>query len=360
MEIIQVVPQFAPVVNGLGDYALLLAQELRTHHRIKSTIIVGDPDWANVKSSEEFVVEPVANRTASALLQVLEMNRIETILLHYVGYGYAKRGCPFWLFHGLKHWKHRQRDRRLITIFHEIYAKGAIWNSSFWNSRFQKSLARNLASIADHCYTPIRMYEQTLRSFRPRDRHVTMLPMFSTIGEPTSVAPISDRKREMVVFGGAALRRAVYTVCASHLIRASTALRIQRIVDIGPPTGLRPKLPLPVEHMGLQSSEAIRDVLSNSMAGFISYFDGYLAKSSVLAAYCAHGVIPVTPTRNASEADGLSAGEQYLSVTDLSDEVSINDAQRISDNALRWYKGHSISQTATILKHALIPNSGKG
>ena len=51
MGIIQVVPTFPPVVSGVGDYALLLAEELRRSHNLHSRFIVGDPDWAGASEA---------------------------------------------------------------------------------------------------------------------------------------------------------------------------------------------------------------------------------------------------------------------------------------------------------------------
>src|SRR5262245_27172908 len=54
MEIIQIVPSFPPAVSGVGDYALLLANELRKAHNLHTRFIVGDSDWAGSPEADGF------------------------------------------------------------------------------------------------------------------------------------------------------------------------------------------------------------------------------------------------------------------------------------------------------------------
>src|SRR5262245_33289304 len=142
MEIIQIVPRLPPAINGLGDYAFLLARELRATHDIHSNFIVCDPDLESTGSLDGFPVQCVAARTASDVGDVLEgmSGRDTTIFLHYVGYGYDKRGCPSWLVEGLEQWRRLAGGRRLVTMFHELYAFGMPWRSSFWTMPLQRSI----------------------------------------------------------------------------------------------------------------------------------------------------------------------------------------------------------------------------
>jgi hypothetical protein len=351
MEIVQIVPQFPPAVNGLGDYAFHLARELQSFHDIRSKIIVGDPR-RTPSESEGFIKQPIARRTGSALLEALEADRTDTVLLHYVGYGYAKRGCPFWLVRGIRQWKPHSRRRRLITIFHELYAKGQIWQSSFWLSPFQKALAEELAQLSYSAHTTMVRYAQILRSWNSTLK-VTTLPVFSTIGETSQQPALEHRKHQLVVFGGAPLRRKIYTLHASELLRAARVLEIEKVVDVGPPIGINVRLPIAIERAGYQSPDVIRNVLKDSVAGFVFYYDGYLAKSSVFAAYCAHGVMPILPTNNNSDIDGVVAGREYMTALDTEMPLSLEKAQRIASNAQAWYAGHSISRTAATLAAVL-------
>src|SRR5438477_1557297 len=201
MDLIQIVPRLPPAIDGLGDYAFYLAKQLRDDYEIDSHFIVGNPQWKN-EQAIEFPAQRVGERSSACLREILQSSKsISSVLLHYVGYGYAKRGCPFWLIQALDQWK-REPGRRLVTVFHELYAFGPPWSSSFWTSPFQKLLARRLAIISDQCVTPMRMYARILEKLCHRfPNRVMSMPVFSNVGEPSDVGPLRERKNQIVVFG---------------------------------------------------------------------------------------------------------------------------------------------------------------
>jgi hypothetical protein len=239
----------------------------------------------------------------------------------------------------------------LITIFHELCApSGAIWRSSFWNSPFQKTLVKSLADVTDCCLTTVKIFAATLEEWSPNHRgRIANLPVFSTVGELQARTIRKERERQMVVFGAPALRLATYARHCAELVRACELLHIRTIVDIGMPIGSMPEIPFKLVKAGPQSAENVRSLLAESCAGFLSYFDGYLAKSSIFAAYCANGLLPILPCENHSHLDGLRNGEHYLSLSELSISPTEAQMQRIAEAARQWYDGHSLSETAAKL-----------
>jgi len=352
MEIIQIVASLPPVTGGVADFSLLLAKELRDTHQIHSRFVVGDPTWHGPREIEGFSAEPTPHRTPGGLLEALG-DASEPALLQYVGYGYATRGCPFWLIDGLSQWR-KMRDKWLIIIFHELWAFGPPWRSSFWTHPYQKFLAKRLANAADHCHTTMNMYRQILERIAPRHHgRIQAMPVFSNVGEGATWMHVDERKRQMVVFGRPIWRTKTYSQHSKELVDACSALQIECIVDIGPPIEMKPNLPLPIIMMGKQSAEEISRVLAESTAGFVSYFDGYLAKSGIFAAYCAHGLLPIVARRNRSELDGIRAGSEYLTASTLSDHIAPTEMQAIADRARAWYEKHSLARTATSLASVL-------
>src|SRR4051812_13750976 len=101
MKLIQIVPDLPPAINGLGDQASLLAEELERAHGINTQFIVCRHREA--MPDRQFPVANLKERTAQALLQTLNKlgSNDAVVVLHYVGYGYSSRGCPFWLLEGL-------------------------------------------------------------------------------------------------------------------------------------------------------------------------------------------------------------------------------------------------------------------
>jgi hypothetical protein len=352
MEIIQIVPNLPPATGGLSDSSLLVAKELRDSHQIHSRFVVGDPAWHGSREIEGFFAEPTPDRTPGGLLKTLG-DASQTVLLHYVGYGYATRGCPFWLIDGLTQWR-KKRDKWLVTIFHELWAFGPPWRSSFWTHPCQKSLTKRLANATDRCQTSMNMCRKILESIAPRHLgRIPALPVFSTVGEGDTWRHLDERKRQMVVFGGPSLRTKTYSQHSKQLVDACSALQIECILDIGPPIGIKPDLPLPVIVMGKQSAKEICRLLSESMAGFVSYSDAYLAKSSIFAAYCAHGLLPIVARQNRSGLDGIRVGSEYLTALTLSDYIGATEMQAIADRARAWYEKHSLAKTAASLASAL-------
>ncbi|HEY9614838.1 MAG TPA: glycosyltransferase family 1 protein, partial [Allocoleopsis sp.] len=104
MKIIQIVPTLPPAIDGLGDYALNLARQLRQGFAQETHFVVGNPAWEGERTIEGFPITVLPKRSGAAVLSSLlkVCSSPAPVLLHYVGYGYAKRGCPLWLVDGLQ------------------------------------------------------------------------------------------------------------------------------------------------------------------------------------------------------------------------------------------------------------------
>jgi len=414
MQIIQIVARLPPAIDGVGDYASLLAKQMRAAHNLQTVFVVCDPSWRNAtgakpaspksqgatrkaededstpvsgpgqsssKSSERiadegnrepeiepsttldgFPVYQVKAQTTAELLRVLGQPAMPTtILLQYVGYGYQNRGCPVWLLNGLSAWLGRKtaeggqraalgqsssRVRRLVTMFHELYAFGPPWRSSFWSSPVQRWIAKSLAQASEHCFTNLTINARTLAKLTSReDRHITVLPVFSNVGEPARLPSWSERQPRMVVFGSAAWRRKAYQECRQDLEKACHDMGLNEIVDIGAPTNLQ-DLPVRISERGiLSAAETSREMLS-ARAGFFAYPINCLGKSGIFAAYAAHGLVPVTFEGNKMEnGDGLVRGEQFLSAAGVSGMVG-SRFEEVGRRVHQWYSAHTIESQA--------------
>ena len=112
------------------------------------------------------------------------------VVLHFSGYGYQKRGVPLWLVERLRFWARRARTCRLLPFFHELYASGRPWQSSFWLSPLQKHIARSILNLSSLAITPTDLYRKRLSRFRKDSAiKITTMPVFSNVGEPSCVAP---------------------------------------------------------------------------------------------------------------------------------------------------------------------------
>ncbi|MCC5637247.1 glycosyltransferase family 1 protein [Nostoc sp. CHAB 5844] len=348
--IIQIVPQMHPATSGVGDYAIALARQLHQDFGIITSFIVGDPNWNGATEVEYFPIRKVGNRSPKALISALEeiADSSISIVIHYVGYGYATRGCPFWLVDGLRQWQTRESKAILVTMFHELYAAGySIWSSAFWTEPLQKYLIARLVSISDRVITNKPEYGKILKELCPgKNQHIPILPVFSNVGEPETILPLAERKQRLVVFGGAGNRFNVYQQSISALKRVCRELNIQEIIDIGPPINQSiPKInDLTVVELGQQPAEKVSEILQNSWVGFFYYPLDFLTRSTIFAAYCAHGVIPVGTSYYAwgKEQDGLEENKHYWIVDNQNDRLSLSMGTIIAKNAYKWYQEHNL------------------
>ena len=347
-NVYSIVPRLPPAIDGVGDYALNLARQLRKDFNIQTHFIVGNPTWRGASEIEGFVVSQVTNSNPSQLTSLLSGDRPYPVLLHYVGYGYAQRGCPIWLVDGLQRWKSLYPQRSLVTMFHELYASGSIWTSAFWLSSLQKNLAARLTKLSDRCITSKQLYADMISQLsRGKHKQVPALPVFSNIGEPEKPPlDLCQRQQQLVVFGGIANRARVYRDCQAILEYVCCSLNIQKILDIGTPTGITPTFigKVPVLELGEQSANKISDILADSIAGFFDYNPEYLAKSGIFAAYCAHRLLPINAKGNASIIDGIESGRHYwLPNLNNNDLINESDIQAIANSSHYWYQNHCLS-----------------
>ena len=348
--VISIVPRLPPSIDGVGDYALNLARQLRKDFNIQTHFIVGNPTWMGSLEIEGFPISQITDSSANKLVELLS-DLYSPVLLHYVGYGYAKRGCPAWLVDGLQQWKSLYPQRSLVTMFHEISASSnRPWESSFWLSSLQRNLAARLAQMSDRCITSKQLYADIITQIsNGKHSQVPFLPVFSNVGEPDRVSPLSERQKQLVIFGGVANRIRVYQKSQAVLDQVCQTLSIQEILDLGTPTGQTPQSigSVPILELGQLPSEKISEIMSSAIAGFLNYNPDFLAKSTIFAAYCAHGLLPISAIGSSSVIDGITTGEHYW-VPSKSELKDIEMMQVIANNAHSWYSANDLSAQSTV------------
>jgi hypothetical protein len=336
VRLLQIVPRLPPPTDGVGDYALALGRALET---------------AGISTTFLVPASALSTRTPAALAEAVAAwvdgeKGESAVLVHYVNYAYARRGCPRWLVEGLMRWRRDETRLRLIGLFHEVYASGPPWRSSFWLSPVQRRLAADLARTGDRLVTSLELYRDLLSRWVATEK-VSILPVFSTVGEPATSIPLADRPRRLVVFGGSGTRARAYGEHGGALAAACAALRIAEILDVGPgleTAGLGPApatvANVPVRCLGALPAAAVSALLADSLAGFIAHTPAFLGKSTVFAAYCAHGALPVA-ARRAPEDTRIWTPEDDA------------DHQATADAAAAWYAGHSLSRQVGAFRRLL-------
>lgn len=338
-----IVPRLPPAIDGLGDYGLLLSRELKDKHSIQSRFIVCDPNWSRPFNNEEFEIKVTAKREKQVLLKLLEQTDI--LLLHYVGYGYAKRGCPLWLMEAILDWK-KNKNKKLITMVHECYAFGPPWTSQFWTSPLQRYILQKLTSVSTHLLTSKKSYANIIKKYSGK-KTVYEIPVFSNVGEIQNFRQLDLKENVAVVFGSKAWRKKVYAE-NEDLKKLVNHLEIKKIMDIGSPVDVASlKDIVDVEQMGNLSSDEISIILNQSRYGIINYPEAYLAKSGIFASYCAHGLLPISFYSGNEGTESVMPGVHFLPVKDV---LVSNSLQRneIAEKAHGWYMEHSIEKQAKL------------
>jgi hypothetical protein len=333
---------------------LSLARQLRLDFSIDTQFIVGDPTWLASPSINGFGIGHIKSRSASAVFSSLpaSCDVSSVVLLHYVGYGYAKRGCPLWLVDGLERWLSGGRERKLIVMFHEVYASGPCWTSSFWLSALQRNLAARLVHLSSQIITSRAGYADILRRLDTgKYREIPVLPVFSNIGEPDQTPlPLKRRRRRLIVFGNRGHRLLVFKKSLAPLRQTCRALGIEEVFDIGAfvEHDVTHVDNVPVIRTGVQPAHGISALLSEAIVGFFDYPTDYLSKSTIFAAYCAHRLLPVGVYRSERRADGLLDNRHFWLADRYDGEWSLVAAQAVADNAYNWYQDHNLSTQAEV------------
>ena len=248
-------------------------------------------------------------------------------------------------------------------MFHELYAFGPPWRSAFWTSRIQQRIAARLARLSSACVTNMRRYANWLGSRAPQHANrIKVLPVFSTVGEPAQVPACAERPARLAVFGTPGWRRRAYTEHRDCLERVCAQLRLTELVDIGAACGVVPELGVPCVQKGSLPAEQLSRELLSCRAGFLSYPVPFLGKSTIFAAYAAHGLVPFTHAANSEVSeDGLQPSRHF--VLAAPSFAADNEAcSLVAGNAFQWYGAHRMEVHAgtfkPLLDGAATPNPG--
>jgi hypothetical protein len=263
-----------------------------------------------------------------------------TWLLHYSGYGYAKRGAPLGLLRELRRLRRDCPGVRLLTMFHELYAGGPPWTSAFWMSPLQRHVAAGLARLSDAVFTNREASGQWLRARLPAS--VTVRPVFSNFGEWADPALPAARPARLLLFGGGPPRPEGFW---PQVEAAMERLQLKELVVVSHPLDVPAALParVAVRQTGLLEPEAMAEELRAARCGVLEYNPDFLGKSGVLAAYAAFGVVPLLTRGRGRLSEGLEEGRHFLAPADLGQGGELATVQK---ELRRWYDGHSLRATA--------------
>jgi hypothetical protein len=314
-SVVHIVPQLPPAVDGVGDYCWNLWRHW-PEPSLEWKFVVARGAEATAEHWPEVCVREFG-QAREELGTALEKARCATAVLHYVGYGFQPKGIPLSLPGALAVWKQANPTRRLVTMFHEMYARSSPLRSPFWVAPLARRIIRHLVRISDSWVTSCeRYFAQLTGDFGARPELGRAIPIGSNIAlaaEPN----ISVRTRaageglRFVVFG---LARTRIWALESHwkLLRALQAAgALHSVTLLGKPygsqdektwQGLKHKVGADVRwnlRFDLGAAEISRELLAHDF-GLLANEPDTLMKSGVFAAFATHGVIPLISQRKAT------------------------------------------------------------
>jgi hypothetical protein len=340
--IVQLVP---PGTGGIRDYADCLQREWLTMGIDSQLIALGQTDAA-------------ARSLADRLEDLMRADgRPCSLVLHFSGYGFHPRGLCFWLANEVESARVKLGARlRVVTMFHELFAAGRPpWKSAFWVSRFQARIASRVAKASDGVCTNTELHRDWLQTQVDRAVTVGLQPVFSTIGEPDTIAPADQRRIQLVVFGAQSTRHRAL----ARLLRHAAALQqrgVTEVVEVGSGEPY-PTLADGLTHrfMGRLGTRELRDLLEASAFGLLDYPLKYFGKSTVFAAYAVHGCVSLNTADAEVDTDGLRDGTHFVTLGHADAIPSSAQArQAVADAARAWYAEHrSDWQAQAFAEHCL-------
>lgn len=347
MTVVHLTAELAPMPGGIADYVAILGGELARHGLDQRYLVTGTangrrPAPETFAGRDDVVV--LRFPSSGELTRVLGDLDPSSVLLHYSGYGFARRGAPVWLVTGLSAWKRARPGSRLVVMFHETWASSTVpWQSSFWLSSLQKACVRRLVRLADVVVTNTQFYAQRLRGLLRSHVPLRVQPIFSNVGEPEQVPPFEDRHPICVVFGRGGHRRRTWERFRPYFARLGE-LGIERIVEIGsePEATVGLEWPLPAERLGPLPAAAVSAHLLQARFGLFECPVRLACKSGVFLALTAHGVVALTPDGRGRH-DGFEHGRWSLC---LADGAPSEAPARAGIAAHRWYRRHRLARQA--------------
>ena len=342
-NIIQICPTYPPNIGGVGNYTKLLADFLKKKN-INSKILVSDHlDSKNKKQT-------LFGKKNKNLISLLEKINSNVVILHFSGYGYASRGLCFNLIKSIQKWKQNDKNRKLITIFHEIYATGPMYRMSFWTSLPQKYLAKKLLKLSNIALVTSKQNNITLTSF-DKNKKIIYSNVFSTIGEIKKNKKLNTRKNIAIIFGNTYQKQMLYKDILVNKNQYEAILKkmyIKKIIDIGPNVEILKKIKfIDISRAGIKSKKYISQLLRNSKAGLVFYPVNQMTKSSIIAAYASHGLVIINLCKEKiCKTNEFLSGVHYVSKIK---ENNFSNFQKIANETFRKYKKNALNKTGSLL-----------
>lgn len=341
-KIIHIAPALPPVINGLGDFCKILADNLEREGYTDHVFVVRKPPGLN-NDNGIYAFEP------QNFYEVLSKHKADVVVLHYVGYAYNRNGIPFYLVSALRKYK-AVVQCRILVFFHELYSSSnSLLKLPFYTGRLQKRIVRELCGIADAIFTNCSSYNDRLKKVLHDDTfNAICTGIFSNIPDNLYNDRIPKQEGSMVVFGSFHRRKAVYE--NPLFLKVLENLKINSLYDIGPGKNHFSHRMVNFYVLGSLDPGDMAIYFNKIKYGALNYEAHLLGKSGIFSAYAAFGVIPINlfPV-DYSLKDGLVDGKNYFSWSRTVCPEAFTGGM-VRRELLAWYNTHNQQAVANKIK----------
>jgi hypothetical protein len=364
--LIQIVPVLRPQSDGISDYALNLAHQLRQTQGVITQFIVCDPQWDGPSRVEGFAVRRLRARTEAGIWSLLASAKESSpaVLLHYCGYGYDARGLPLWLSRGMGSWLAEAscgmgaQTRRFATVFHDTWPSSAMpFGKAFYREMFQQWIVKRLHRYSHFSVTSAWRLLEVLNKVAPK----------KTLWLPTpSSVPVTERSGEekqnrhtgfrVVIFGKLHSRCAtvqahsnlLHTLEKKKLLASATVLGAADTEASKRDIQLLQKTVSPerIEVLGQLNAEAASHVLARADL-LLSHRTGEAACQSG-AIMAALGIGCAAVLRDGRNSAPLNEDEHFIASDDSKASVDRFERMTVSGKlesiaaaGQKWYQQHA-------------------
>lgn len=350
-RVLHILPRVPPSTCGVGDYAWLLARAMRDQHGIASSFLSAGTTWIEPIGTE-FPVERLPFLTTSSLTGWMGdfAGRFDAAVLHVSPYGYQKRATPFWLASAWRQISRSENRPVMMAMFHELYASGPITTSTFWLQPFQKVILRSLARASDVVRTNRQPYAEWLKKIPNLARpEVTVMPVFSNFGEPQNLPPLRQRPEAMILFSSGIHGGGTPSEAVSRATRLCVRFGLKTLHIIGGP---KPELAevdgICLRHQAFVPTEEASDLFLQCRMAYTGYHPLYFGKSTILAAFAAHGLAVITRGQQALLPDDLMEGREVLHEDGLDSHAlpDFAELEAMANRLYQWYGAHDLAHNA--------------
>ena len=343
-HLVQLVPDAA---GGIRDYAESI-QRVWSRSGVDCRILA--------LAKRDVVAAPLWTYLEQVTPQASDMRpRDQTVLIvHFSGYGYEPRGLCGWLNTALAAARAHLGPRlRIVVMFHELFASGPPWRSAFWLGGHQARIAAKLAALSDVNLTNTQGHAHWLEQQLGPQRRVAVWPVFSNVGELEALPAFAMRRRRLVVFGAESTRKRALQELQRHTPQLGQ-LGIDEVIEVGAGQAIGARAgALPAHFAGRLDQVALSELLSQSAFGLIEYPTQYMGKSTVFAAYAAHGCVALNAHSSNPSADGLTPGRHFLELDPRRRGVpSDGHLHHMALDAKAWYDRHTLPLLSAALARA--------